>query len=149
MGKLKTVTERPTKNELPWWPDWVTEAECRKYDPNMFFDFGTGDARRKKVNDAKKICWSCPVIRECLLQNLDVPYGMFAGLMPRDRWRLVRHKRSLHQARSGYWNYDDPDNPEKNVRIIRHGRIRSATEELMSLQVENGVSFSGTPESAE
>lgn len=74
---------------------WMIFAECREYDPEMFFpvsDEGTalGQAQRAQ---AKAVCGACPVRFECLAFALDTedpryPFGIFGGLTESERQKI-------------------------------------------------------------
>lgn len=74
--------------------DWRALAACAIKDPDLFFAVG---AREHK--DAKKICRTCPVRRDCLSYAMDVPvdHGIWGGLTERERRRYRR------QAGSAGW----------------------------------------------
>lgn len=45
-------------------------------------------ANRKDQSLAKQVCQICPVRWACLLENLDVPKGIFGGTNPKERKEL-------------------------------------------------------------
>lgn len=67
---------------------WQSHAGCRNADTEIFFSDHTGPA--------VALCDQCPVVSNCLLQAcLDEElvqhrFGVFGGLTPRERRRLVR-----------------------------------------------------------
>lgn len=73
------------------------EAECIDADPDLFFPTkhsGVG------YSQARKICAACPVTEECLAMALRTEppgkghrIGMFGGLSPDERERLVNRAR--------------------------------------------------------
>lgn len=77
---------------LPWWPDWVIEAACRDYDPEMFFELGSNGRNTEAIRKAKAVCYSCPVIRECIKDNIEIPFGIVGGMTPAERWKILRRK---------------------------------------------------------
>jgi WhiB family redox-sensing transcriptional regulator len=72
--------------DLPWWQDWTGGAECRKYPPEWFYDYGRNS---RKINRAKWVCHHCPVLAECRRDNMKVPYGIFGGMTWLERWRYL------------------------------------------------------------
>jgi WhiB family redox-sensing transcriptional regulator len=74
---------------------WDLDAACRDTDPDVFF-IGPG----KSTAEARRICLSCPVRRECLAAALqaeaskskDERHGIFGGLAPKERHRLARRR---------------------------------------------------------
>ena len=96
---------RQVKNELPWWPDWVIDAECRKYDPELFFELGNNGRDRRRIAYAKWICKHCPVIELCLRDNIAVPYGIFAGMTPGERLGFLGYQHRLKNQRGAYGTF--------------------------------------------
>lgn len=66
---------------------WQGRALCAETDPESFFPEKGGSTR-----EAKRICSTCEVRRECLefaLEN-DERFGIWGGLSERERRRLKR-----------------------------------------------------------
>lgn len=55
---------------------------------DMFFPDGNSGANPYSV--ARRICDQCPVVRDCLIDGLREPAGMWGGLIPRERQNLLR-----------------------------------------------------------
>lgn len=72
---------------------WTADALCAQTGPDLFFpeDYRETD----KVSDAQAVCARCPVRRQCLNVALErgEEYGIWGGLTPRDRRRLVEARR--------------------------------------------------------
>jgi hypothetical protein len=69
------------------WETWVERAECRGYDPELFFP-STADSEWLP----RRICRRCPVARECLRDALAAPMnpeGIWGGTSKRERKRLL------------------------------------------------------------
>lgn len=83
-GQTHTVEEY----EHPWPGDWVLDALCAQTDPEAFFPEGKGGS----TNAAKQLCARCPVRALCLQYALDthIMHGVWGGVSPRDRARLLR-----------------------------------------------------------
>lgn len=66
---------------------WETEARCRVYDPEIFFD-----TRARSERKAKAICSKCGVQSECLAFALQSrsEFGVWGGLNVRERVALAR-----------------------------------------------------------
>jgi hypothetical protein len=84
-----SVLNRPVvAREIPWYPDWVIKAACRNLPRDiidrLFFDYGRNKLR---IQEAKRICATCPVIRKCYHDNREVPQGIFYGMTAIERWR--------------------------------------------------------------
>ena len=64
--------------------DWQVEGTCRVLPSEMFFhpDGERGRARRMRIEQAKAICESCPVLQACREHALTVrePYGIWGGM---------------------------------------------------------------------
>ena len=70
--------------------EWSRDASCAQTGPDDFLWFGDRDST--SYTDARRICHSCPVRRECLVDALerDDKWGMYGGLTPRQRQALKR-----------------------------------------------------------
>jgi WhiB family redox-sensing transcriptional regulator len=70
-------------------PDWYRAAACREVDVSVFYpaDNDRGVLAARRVQRAKQICQTCPVIRVCLTVALttDERYGIWGGLTPNER----------------------------------------------------------------
>ena len=66
---------------------WVEQARCHQHDPEVFFD-----TRARAERRAKAICMSCAVRVECLALALQskAEFGVWGGLTPKERFRLLR-----------------------------------------------------------
>ncbi|MGA4669474.1 WhiB family transcriptional regulator [Propionibacteriaceae bacterium Y1923] len=64
---------------------WQEQALCAQTDPEAFFPEKGGSTR-----EAKKVCETCTVKRECLEYALanDERFGIWGGLSERERRRL-------------------------------------------------------------
>lgn len=51
--------------------DWRNYAACCDVDPDLFFPLGTSGASLLQIEEAKKICRTCPVSAPCLRWALD------------------------------------------------------------------------------
>jgi WhiB family transcriptional regulator, redox-sensing transcriptional regulator len=73
------------------WRDW---AECRKFDPEMWFPVSDEDTPKGRADRAvaKTICASCPVRRECLAFALDTAQvdGVWGGKSESERRAMIR-----------------------------------------------------------
>ena len=68
-------------------PQWYELALCAQTDPEAFFPEKCGSTR-----EAKRVCASCPVARQCLeyaLEN-DERFGIWGGMSERERRKLKR-----------------------------------------------------------
>ena len=65
---------------------WTQRALCARSDPDALFV--TGAAQRA----AARICTSCPVISDCLVDALNnrVEYGVWGGMTERQRRALLK-----------------------------------------------------------
>ena len=72
---------------------WRDDAACRDADPDLFFPVGTTGPVQSHVDEAKRICRSCPAQTQCLAWALDqgVTDGVWGGTTEderRDLWRF-------------------------------------------------------------
>lgn len=69
--------------------DWRAQGACVGKDPNLWFPDTEllGTSARANYKLARAICATCPVIQECEdhAMNLPEPWGMWAGMNPRER----------------------------------------------------------------
>lgn len=87
---------------------WQLLAACRTADRSLFFGpSDTGQAKVKapeevaRIRAAQKVCWSCPVIRECLHHavNFPEPVGVWGGMSPQARQALRTSVKRIRAAR--------------------------------------------------
>jgi WhiB family redox-sensing transcriptional regulator len=71
---------------------WREFARCRGLSPSLFFP---SEEDGEDVAEAQRICAECPVRAQCLERALAgrEQYGVWGGTTPRDRRRLLRHRR--------------------------------------------------------
>jgi WhiB family transcriptional regulator, redox-sensing transcriptional regulator len=89
---------------------WENDAACRDTDPDIWFAFDTSDrTARHNQSEAKRICFGCPVIDDCLDYALEhnISDGVWGGLNERERRRVARARRREPRApecgtRGGY-----------------------------------------------
>jgi len=69
--------------------DWQTDALCAQTDPEMFMPDKGGSVR-----DAKRVCDSCIVRRQCLEYALanEERFGIWGGLSERQRRALAKER---------------------------------------------------------
>jgi WhiB family transcriptional regulator, redox-sensing transcriptional regulator len=72
--------------------DWRNDAACLHADPDLFFPDGTAEPILRQVDDAKRICRSCPVRRLCLTWALNhgITSGIWGGTTGDERRALRR-----------------------------------------------------------
>lgn len=74
--------------------DWRDEAECRTWDPELFFPVGTTGPALNQTEQAKSICRRCVVATDCLAWAFETNQdaGVWGG-MSEDERRLAARKR--------------------------------------------------------
>ena len=78
--------------------DWGRQAACLGMDVNVFFPIGGSRTEyAMQVEDAKRVCWDCPVQGECLEGALESreKYGILGGLTAEERSKLLRRVRRV------------------------------------------------------
>ena len=89
---MADLTRLPGPNADFW--DWQLDAICRGMDSSAFYhpDGERGMARERRVERAKSICASCPVLTQCREHALTVrePYGVWGGLSEEERELIYR-----------------------------------------------------------
>src|SRR5260370_41622500 len=58
--------------------DWLDDAACRDADADLFFPVGTIGPALHQMDEAKRICRSCPVQAACLAWAMD--HGITSGV---------------------------------------------------------------------
>lgn len=73
---------------------WQERGHCRGVDSSVFFhdDGERGRARTARINKAKALCMTCPVIQQCREHALTVgeAYGIWGGLSERELAQAIR-----------------------------------------------------------
>ncbi|MFI5687843.1 WhiB family transcriptional regulator [Streptomyces sp. NPDC051636] len=80
-------------------PDWRDNAACRAADihPDTMFP----DSDKDRIDDARTICWKCPVRLVCLRDAIntgDNQWGMRGGLLPEERRAVKKELNRRHKA---------------------------------------------------
>lgn len=69
--------------------EWQHQGLCRTRGPELFFhpEGERGPARRRRQEEAKKLCAACPVLDPCREHALRVgePYGIWGGMTEEER----------------------------------------------------------------
>lgn len=76
--------------------EWMRDAECRKYDPELFYpEEGSGEAGRR---EAMQICGRCPVRRDCLIYafEIDDRFGIL-GQTTKAQRSTIRNRMRRHR----------------------------------------------------
>lgn len=66
---------------------WRDHALCKGMGNERFFNDTRGRRKKNEVNEAIRICLSCPVRRECLRFAIanDIMHGVWGGMTPEQR----------------------------------------------------------------
>jgi WhiB family transcriptional regulator, redox-sensing transcriptional regulator len=61
--------------------DWREDPACRNADPDLFFSIGTTGTALRQIEEAKRICRTCPARIQCLAWALDngIGEGVWGG----------------------------------------------------------------------
>lgn len=85
-----TLLAHPPNPAAHLW-DWQQQGLCRVLPSEMFFhpDGERGKARRRRIEQAKALCATCPVMRACREHALTIrePYGVWGGMSEDERQR--------------------------------------------------------------
>jgi WhiB family transcriptional regulator, redox-sensing transcriptional regulator len=73
---------------------WQVKAECRGPQADLFFPpphFEKKDAREARERQAKSICATCSVSKECLEYSIQIrePHGVWGGLNEAERKQIM------------------------------------------------------------
>jgi WhiB family transcriptional regulator, redox-sensing transcriptional regulator len=113
-------------------PEWMSRGTCAQTDPDAFFPEKGGSTR-----EAKKVCRSCPVRRECLeyaLEN-DERFGIWGGVSERARRAVNRRLRAGWTVEATREWADDPDSPV-SLDLVSPQRRRVSLDAPLSADVE-------------
>lgn len=79
---------------------WRNSAACRDTDPDLFFPVGQTGPAIAHIANAKQVCTTCGVKRECLeyalMTNQDA--GIWGGLTEDERRQIRRERRRANRA---------------------------------------------------
>src|SRR5579875_3325794 len=80
--------------------NWRASGACLTADPDLFFPIAAAGPGEQQIAQAKDVCASCPVQRQCLEFALshDQVYGIWGGTTPEDRQRYRRRLRRRRAA---------------------------------------------------
>ena len=100
--------------------NWRDEAACRDADPDLFFPVGPTGPALRQIDEAKRICRSCPAQTRCLAWALDhgVTDGVWGGTTEDERRAIRRLPRRLtiSQEDDGGNSYHPAEHAEHGVR---------------------------------
>ena len=71
--------------------NWHEDAACRDADPELFFPIGTTGPALRQIQEAKRICRTCPARTQCLAWALEhgITDGVWGGTTE-DQRRAIR-----------------------------------------------------------
>jgi WhiB family redox-sensing transcriptional regulator len=76
--------------------DWRDQALCRSgvHEPDLWFPTGSTGTALLQIEEAKAVCWRCPVTELCLQYATETrqEHGVWGGLSEDDRRKLVRRR---------------------------------------------------------
>ncbi|MDY5584264.1 MAG: WhiB family transcriptional regulator [Arcanobacterium sp.] len=77
--------------------NWQVQGACNSLDPEYFFhpEGERGGPRRRRIERAKRICQTCPVLEQCREYALShhEPYGVWGGLSEEERSLILAQRR--------------------------------------------------------
>lgn len=70
--------------------NWRDLAACRHADPELFFPIGSTGPALHQIDQARRICQTCPVQAPCLTSALDhgLAFGIWGGTTEEERRAL-------------------------------------------------------------
>jgi WhiB family transcriptional regulator, redox-sensing transcriptional regulator len=74
---------------------WADFAACQNEDPGLFFPLTWEEHPGQSIEQARRVCRTCPVKAACLDWALRTgePDGIWGGTTPAERRRLRAHRR--------------------------------------------------------
>ena len=115
---------------------WREDAACRDADPDLFFPVGATGAALRQIEEAKRICRSCPARIQCLAWALEVGVadGVWGGTTQDER-RVIRSRsatqttgkedddgNTYHRAEPAEHGIRAPAAQPTAARVLRHAR---------------------------
>jgi WhiB family redox-sensing transcriptional regulator len=84
--------------------DWRTAGACLNADPDLFFPVSPAGHGARQIEEAREICASCRVRRQCLefAMRTGEAQGIWGGTTPEDRARRRRRERSRKRRAAAY-----------------------------------------------
>lgn len=78
--------------DLPVNTDWRSRGACTREDPELFFPIGNTGPALLQIEEAKAVCYRCPVMEQCLRWALETGQheGVWGGLSEAERRSLRR-----------------------------------------------------------
>ena len=103
------------------WANWRDDAACHEADPDLFFPVGTTGPALRQIDEAKRICRSCPARTACLAWALGrgITDGVWGGTTEDERRALRNLPRKTTTSQEG-----DDGHHEDRAEHGEHG-IRS------------------------
>jgi WhiB family redox-sensing transcriptional regulator len=114
--------------------DWRDSAACHDVEPDLFFPIGTTGPALQQINEAKRICETCPVREPCLRWALSSgeDSGIWGGTTGEERRalrylngagrRLRANAARLAIQRPEGWSFP-PQAPRSRPGTGRRGRL--------------------------
>jgi WhiB family redox-sensing transcriptional regulator len=80
---------------------WLDHADCRDTDPDIFFPFGEEGPALDQIDEAKRICRTCPVQAPCLAWALDhqIIDGIWGRTTAEERHAMRKIPRQMKTCR--------------------------------------------------
>jgi WhiB family redox-sensing transcriptional regulator len=99
---MTAPTRRGTTSAAPNQDNWRSYSACKNEDPDLFFPIGQGGPARLQVEQAKQVCWRCPVIEWCGQWALETrqSVGVWGGMSEHDR-RILQRRGGRRTFRPG------------------------------------------------
>ncbi len=86
----------PVKTSQRSLESWRRNAACNGTHTDLFFPVGeVGEEPVRQAEEAKVVCFACPVREECLAYALatDQPFGIWGGTTEAERRAIKRRRR--------------------------------------------------------
>jgi WhiB family transcriptional regulator, redox-sensing transcriptional regulator len=80
--------------------DWRVLSACRSVDPELFFPISSAGPSLEQVAEAKAVCASCLVRRQCLAfaMRTGQRHGIWGGLTEEERTRKTQRREAGGEA---------------------------------------------------
>jgi WhiB family transcriptional regulator, redox-sensing transcriptional regulator len=119
---------------------WRDDAACRNADPGLFFPPGTAGPALRQIDEAKRICRTCPAQIQCLAWALDneVTDGIWGGTTEDERRAMQNAPARMATGRG-----DDDGHSDQPAEHAEQG-IRAQAAQRKATRILSGAGTGGT-----
>lgn len=101
--------------------EWREQASCKDLETNDFFPYNVNKRNVSKIRDMMRMCYSCPVNAQCLLEAVVYEYdGIWGGTLPKQRaaWLRYLKQHNIELSLSTCSDFFSEHSDNKNITKI-------------------------------